>query len=101
MTPVEELMAQRDAVMFGEWVRSSPELAGQACLVQRRTRHAGLVFTSYLSRDATVLVTRALKERGERMGALPWMWNDSIAQDRDEVLGVLDDAIRLAKEDTL
>lgn len=97
----EQLLAQRDAVLFGTWVNRSPKAAGEACLVVRATSEdEGMG----LSIDAITILRAILLERGYACpgkagyGLDPWRWNDEYAQDYVEVLDVLDEAIRRAKE---
>lgn len=100
MTVVEELMAQRDAVLFGRWGRMTDLIKGtaNACLEWR-----DYCPTSYtqLSNAAKAVVQGVLLRRGLILApdiAAGFSWNDTRAKDSDEVLDVLDEAIRDAKE---
>lgn len=95
MTIAEELMAQRDAVNFGTWVKGDPQRNGQACALARQENHRFLELPS-----PAVIFLRWVLNKG-----MPWeattsvtVWNDAPGRTRQEVLDLLDDAIRRAKE---
>lgn len=111
MDVVEELMEQRDAILFGVHVRTTPTRLDEACLVQRC-----LNYSDELSMYAvTVLGTKAyllVWEEAKRHPSIPsfeGLYNDDGSElfpenlndryfDRDAALEVLDNAIRRAKE---
>lgn len=98
---VDELIAQRDRVLFGKWVSHSPREPGEACM--------GFWFTSptvdypcsirCVSPEVTNVLREVLAQRGVSTPCLYDIanWNDRHAT-RQDVLDVLDEAIRLAKE---
>lgn len=96
MNVVEDLIAQRDAILFGEWVQGLPG-KGQACLVYRSDD--GEVC------DESAQIIAALVDRHSvrrhRGFPISVFWNDHKGRTRQEVLDVLDEAIRLAKESGL
>lgn len=112
-TVVEELVQQRDAILFGEWVRTVPREENEACAVLRNpvkvpcqdihprmesfVRAAEIVHHDEIREEARDLLESAIEARaGEWWSATTW--NDTQAKDKEEVLSVFDDAIRMAKE---
>lgn len=92
--PVDELLAQRDAVLFGKWKKGSPIRPGEACAVIRYDPVRGQV---HLSNDARWSASQALAKLHDGRTNI-MAWNDSVAQSRFEVIEVLDEAIRIAKD---
>jgi hypothetical protein len=91
MTPVEELLAQRDAVLLGEWVQGDPKNPGQACLVIRCQLDG-------LGLCQRILPVPAQDFISATINGFPFSWNDQPGRTKEEVLEALDQAIRLAKE---
>lgn len=92
MTIAEELMAQRDAVNFGTWVQRNPSMAGEACAAVRAECHPARGLVSYnISQRAAELLTPPNESSLVE-------WNDAPGRTREEVLDLLDDGIRTAKE---
>lgn len=92
---VDQLMAQRDAVLFGTWTPRTPDQPGEACTVARVEVNGRRMA---VSREAMLVVSGVFRRLFPRFEALRVVdWNDHQAQ-RHEVLTVLDEAIRLAKE---
>lgn len=89
---VDELIAQRDRVLFGKWVHRAPSEDGEACLLFYAT-HASM---RAISPDAMMTIKAALGVEHLKEAT---RWNDRLAT-YQEVLDVLDEAIRLAKEST-
>lgn len=104
MSVVEELMAQRDAVMFGTWVGRYPVRAEEACLVVRQeylhpqAKRPVASRARGLSENAIGVVCDVLRDRGVQVWRRPPAWNDQRSRKRAHVLDVLDEAIRRAKE---
>ena len=78
------------------WVKGNPEEEGEACLV---IRNIGQRRWTNLSRSAYDLVTLVLDETfPHRRRKSPALWNDRECPDFGTVMAVLDEAIRMAKE---
>jgi hypothetical protein len=96
MTPIEELQAQREAVLNGKWVQRGPKREREACLLQRWTTAEPV---ASLSLNATRYLAQALDVHPVH----PWepltIINDRVFASRDDAIAALDEAIRLAKED--
>lgn len=111
MNVVEELLAQRDAVLFGKWVKRPPQAENEACLVMRAKPGAELmrggctcgcedrllyVESDELSESAKVWARMSVEKLHGLYSAEGW--NDYAAKSKDQVIEVLDEAIRMAKE---
>lgn len=105
MNVVEELLAQRDAVLFGRWVKRSPFAEEEACLVERGTRElcdCGCGYSRFisLSNVAEDCVRASVNTLHGVYSS--FLWNDLPAprgaKSKDQVIEVLDEAIRMAKE---
>lgn len=96
MSVVDELMEQRDAVLFGQWVQRMPERKGEACLLYRASGPRG--GRRKLSARAMGLVTSALFALKFPCAWAPAAWNDDDETRFGDVLLVLDEAIRQAKD---
>lgn len=94
MTIAEELMAQRDAVNFGTWVQRTPHETLEACTALR-INVRGTV--GALSVTANSLVSEILFGDNRHLLRIG-DWNDTPGRTREEVLDLLDDGIRRAKE---
>lgn len=100
MTPVQELRAQRAAVMSGTWVQRSPATPGEACLVQRVSTTTSRGET--LGWHALDFVMSAVKQvcpeasPPHNANELASYWNDTQAT-HSQVIEVLDRAIKLAE----
>lgn len=109
---VEELLAQRDAVLFGTWMREAPDLrSDKACLVQHGTTRQ----VECLSPEATNCVGWAFASLHPRLftgvsgchyyahsaqleqGYLGRL-HDEVCECREDAIDILDEAIRVAKE---
>lgn len=88
MNVVEDLITQRDAILFGEWVQGAPG-KGQACLVYRGDDEA-------VCDESAGIISGVVGEFCGFPGSV--YWNDREGRTRQEVLDVLDEAIRTAKE---
>lgn len=112
MSVLDELLAQRDAVLFGEWVRQEPEDDGEACLVARYGPEDlfGMVSNDAAQRlDAVVACKypfaylkawfqkKAHQNTVGECDPVCVFWNDRYAT-REQVIEVLDEALRQAKE---
>lgn len=97
MSAVEELMAQRDRMMFGKWVNGCPMELGEACLgfyVERKKN--GVLRTTDISDTAYHFLLKALREMGLPVDVTGY--NDAPGRTLEEALDVMDVAIKLAKE---
>lgn len=98
---VDELIAQRDRILFGKWVSHAPRRDGEACTVfwfASSTEESPCLVRG-LSSSAIQVLEKAFWQQGMEVYSLDdaIRWNDRQAT-RQEVLDVLDKAIRLAKE---
>lgn len=84
MDVVEDLLAQRDAVLFGTWTRGAPRNEDEACLLVRPGQGLGSPAVHYLYQAI-----------GDELSIAHW----NAEHTREEVVALLDEAIRLAKED--
>lgn len=103
---VDDLLAQRDAILFGQWGRGPDWVAGRddnACLKLRELKiseHQGLGLVEscvILGPAAEDIILEVLKLRWGWPHTIT-SWNDMPGRTREEVLDVLDEAIRTAKE---
>lgn len=114
---VDELMAQRDAVMFGTWMHEQTPEAKElwnlspgigethACLLYRWHGGNDKIVQEALSGTAQVFVYKAFGNLGypeqpkaTQAGHSLTRWNDFVAN-HDQVITLLDEAIRIAKEE--
>lgn len=98
---VDELIAQRDRILFGRWVSRAPREDGEAC-TGFWYEFPTMVYPCHIrcvSPEATNILREALARRDVVTVCLTDVaeWNDRHAT-RQDVLDVLDEAIRLAKE---
>lgn len=98
-TVVEELMAQRDAVIFGDWVRGTPTMPNQACLI---IRNEGFDSTKnhhkvkMLSHAAQGLVQEEVHRKYDDVNAV--YCNDHVFESFEDAVEILDGALIAAKE---
>lgn len=92
MTPVEALMAQRDAVMFG-WSRT-PSKSGEACAILRweGDEMVQLLEQSYIGWRHLIQASRHISAKD------PISYNHHSDTTLDDMLEMFDLAIRYAKE---
>lgn len=108
-TALEQLMAQRDAIIFGEHVKRMPRQDHEACAVVRVVRKHDLPVRVILGSDATWLMLRARAKLYSELGLTAegmglegggmGSWNDAKGTTAQQVLNVLDEAIRMAKRE--
>lgn len=89
---VDELLEQRDAIMFGEWVQRPPRADNEACAVIRGVRVSG-----YVAALGHLLILQAIDNLFGEKWSNAACWNDTRGRTKEQVLSVLDEAIRIAK----
>lgn len=102
MTILDELLMQRDAILFGTHVHRAPYNPGEACLLAtshtcecaNTTPHYG---HGWISTPAIDLIEDVLEDSYGWTGRA-WEWNDDTKPSREDALSVLEEAIRRAKE---
>jgi hypothetical protein len=103
MTPLEVLQRSRDLLLAHGWARgAAQEPDGRLCLTGAAQLALGLQpqgLNGFLQNiDVGEQVLHFLRQALPTPHQLVWAWNDTEARSFNEVLGVIDDAILLAKE---
>lgn len=92
--PVDLIRQQREGILAGKWVKSSPRTDDEYCLVARGCKRAYAIYVDY---STAQFIENARNELFPGHRHIPiTIWNDRYAKSVNDVLDVLERAEKLA-----